>query len=168
MNLTIQQNQKDAVLAELQLANLTFQKVYPGDLPDRQPVHNVHGGANLYKNDSIVNIVKGALKSFETNASHFGLLANVLQLEGYEALSKTEAQIKELETSLESITDEQRRKELARLPYTVYKKIITNLETEACEDFRIDFEDGFGNKPEVEELRSRSFYKILMARRGKK
>ena len=151
MNLTIQQNQKDAVMAELHLANLAFQKVYPGDLPDRQPVHTVYGGANLFKRDSIVKMGKGSLKSFVTNAPHFGVLANVLQLSGYESLPKTEAQIKELEARLDAMTDEQRKNELAWLPYTVYKKIKAKLETEACEDFRIDFEDGFGNRPDDEE-----------------
>jgi len=160
MNLTIQQNQKDAVMSELHLANLAFQKVYPSDLPDRQPVHTMYGGANLFKKDSIVKIGKGALKSFITNAPHFGVLANVLQLSEYESLPKTEAQIKELESRLDAMTDEQRKKELACLPCTAYKKIIAKLEIEACEDFRIDFEDGFGNRPDDEELRSRSFYKI--------
>ena len=73
---------------------------------------------------------------------------------------KTEAQIKELESRLDAMTDEQRKKEFSCLPYTAYKKIIAKLEIEACEDFRIDFEDGFGNRPDDEELRSRSFYKI--------
>jgi hypothetical protein len=38
-----------------------------------------------------------------------------------------------------------------RLSYSVYNKIIKKLKTEAVEDFRIDFEDGFGNRPDEEE-----------------
>jgi hypothetical protein len=38
----------------------------------------------------------------------------------------------------------------AWLPYSVYNKIVKNLK-EAVEDFRIDFEDGFGNRPDEEE-----------------
>ncbi len=43
------------------------------------------------------------------------------------------------------------RKTPAWLSYSVYKKIIKKLKTEAVEDFRIDFEDGFGNRPDKEE-----------------
>ena len=39
----------------------------------------------------------------------------------------------------------------AWLSYTIYNKIIEKLKTEAVEDFRIDFEDGFGNRPDEEE-----------------
>lgn len=151
MNFTLPQDERDHVMAELKVANLAFQHIYPGDLPDRQPVHTVYGGANLFKRDSIVKMGKAALKSFTTNAPHFGVLASVLELSGHESLPKTESQIKELEARLDAMSDEQRRKELAWLPYTVYKKIIAKLEREACEDFRIDFEDGFGNRPDEEE-----------------
>lgn len=33
----------------------------------------------------------------------------------------------------------------------VYQRVVQKLEQEAVEDFRIDFEDGFGNRPEEEE-----------------
>ena len=33
----------------------------------------------------------------------------------------------------------------------VYRRVVQKLEQEAVEDFRIDFEDGFGNRPEEEE-----------------
>jgi hypothetical protein len=47
--------------------------------------------------------------------------------------------------------NEAREEKDAWLPYTVYNKIIQKLKTEAVEDFRIDFEDGFGNRPDDEE-----------------
>ena len=37
------------------------------------------------------------------------------------------------------------------LPFTVYRQVKQKLESEALEDFRIDFEDGFGNRPDDEE-----------------
>ena len=43
------------------------------------------------------------------------------------------------------------RTDPAWLAYSVYNKIIKKLKTEAVEDFRIDFEDGFGNRPDEEE-----------------
>ena len=151
MKLSIPEKERDAVLNELKIANIAFQNIYPGDLPDRQPVHTVYGGANLFKSDSTVKMGKGALKSFVTNAPNFAILAKVLELTGHESLPDTETQVKELETRLDKLSDTARKSELAWLPYTVYKKIIAKLEAEAVEDFRIDFEDGFGNRPDEEE-----------------
>jgi citrate lyase beta subunit len=151
MKLSIPQEAREAVLNDLHVANSVFNKIYPGDLPDRQPVHTVYGGANLFKKDSIVKMGNAALKNFVTNAPHFGVLANVLKLNGYHTLPHTEAQIRELEARLDKMSDDDRKKENAWLSYTVYKKIIAKLEREAVEDFRIDFEDGFGNRPDDEE-----------------
>jgi len=38
-----------------------------------------------------------------------------------------------------------------RLAQTIYDRVIHKLEVEAVEDFRIDFEDGYGNRPDEEE-----------------
>ncbi len=38
-----------------------------------------------------------------------------------------------------------------RLAETIYDRVIRKLEHEAVEDFRIDFEDGYGNRPDEEE-----------------
>jgi citrate lyase beta subunit len=151
MKLSIPDTDRDAILSELKIANIAFQNIYPGDLPDRQPVHTVYGGANLFKSDSTVKMGKGALKSFLHNAPNFVLLAKVLELKGFQSLPDSEAQIIELETRLDNMSDEARKHELAWLPFTVYKKIKLKLEREAVEDFRIDFEDGFGNRPDAEE-----------------
>ncbi len=151
MKLSIPDKERDSVLNDLKIANLAFQHIYPGDLPHRQPVHTVYGGANLFRSDSTVKMGKGALKSFVTNAPNFAVLAKVLELKGHESLPDTEAQVKDLENRLEGMSDTLRKSDLAWLPFTVYKKIIAKLEREAVEDFRIDFEDGFGNRPDEEE-----------------
>lgn len=151
MKFSIPEKERDSILNELKTANIAFQNIYPGDLPDRQPVHTVYGGANLFKSDSTVKMGKGALKSFVTNAPNFAVLAKVLELKGHQSLPETESQVNELEQRLEKLNDEARKADLAWLPYTVYKKIIAKLEQEAVEDFRIDFEDGFGNRPDEEE-----------------
>ncbi len=46
---------------------------------------------------------------------------------------------------------EERKKEPEWLAYSIHNKIIKKLKTEPVEDFRIDFEDGFGNRPDDEE-----------------
>lgn len=49
------------------------------------------------------------------------------------------------------MNENERKKEPEWLAYSVYNKIIQKLVTEPVEDFRIDFEDGFGNRPDDEE-----------------
>ena len=51
MHVTIPAKKKRA-FNKLEPANSVFKKVYPGDRPDRQPVHTVYGGANLFRADS--------------------------------------------------------------------------------------------------------------------
>ena len=52
---------------------------------------------------------------------------------------------------MDGLSESERKKETAWLSYSVYNKIIHKLKTEPVEDFRIDFEDGFGNRPDAEE-----------------
>lgn len=119
MKFSIPEKDKELILQELYRANHAFQRIYPGDKPDRQPVHTVYGGANLFKSDTCVKMGKIALKSFQTYAPDYKVLAKLLEFEGHEE--------------------------------RIYKRIIKKLKTEAVEDFRIDFEDGFGNRPDAEE-----------------
>jgi citrate lyase beta subunit len=151
MKFSIPENEKSALLDQLQTANLKFQKTYPGDKPERQPVHTVYGGANLFKADTCVKMGDIALKNLRTYAPNFVALANVLQLNGYEHLPRHQGEIEALTKKLDGTPEALRKQEPAWLSYTVYNKIIKKLEKEAVEDFRIDFEDGFGNRPDDEE-----------------
>ncbi len=151
MNFSIQDSQKEQLLNELQVANVKFQKTYPGDKPDRQAVHTVYGGANLFKSDTTHKMGEVALKNLLSNAPNFVVLANVLKLDGYEHLPHLEKDIADLTARLDAMTEAQRKQEHAWLSYTIYNKIIAKLQSEAIEDFRIDFEDGFGNRPDAEE-----------------
>lgn len=151
MKLSIPQSDKDNVLKELNKFNLQFQNIYPGDKPDRQPVHTVYGGANLFKSDSITKLGKAALKSFTSYCENFVVLANLLELSGYNSLPKTQAEIKKLIAQLDGMDEANRKTHPAWLAHAVHKKIIAKLSSEAVEDFRIDFEDGFGNRPDEEE-----------------
>lgn len=151
MNLSISDSDKNELLDQLQTANLKFQKTYPGDKPDRQPVHTVYGGANLFKSDTTVKMGEIALRSINTYAPNFVVLAKLLKLEGHEHLPNLEKDIEALTAKLSRMTEEERKSEAAWLSYSVYNKIIAKLQREAVEDFRIDFEDGFGNRPNDEE-----------------
>jgi citrate lyase beta subunit len=72
-------------------------------------------------------------------------------MEGADELPKEEKKISKLVKELDNMDEKERKKHPAWLPYTVYRKIIKKLQVEAVEDFRIDFEDGFGNRPDDEE-----------------
>ena len=134
----------------LSRANRAFSGVYPGDRPARQPVHTVYGGAQLYKADTTKRLGELALASFESYAS------NALELAtGVGFL--TEAEL----VGLDPVTLAERYRadsaELRRLSpqgwlaQTVYERVKAKLVREAVEDFRIDFEDGFGARPDTEE-----------------
>ena len=151
MNLSITDSEKESLLITLQAANLKFQKTYPGDKPDRQPVHTVYGGANLFKSDTTLKMGEVALKSLQNYAPNFCILANVLKLENHEHFPTLEKDIQALTKKLAAMTEAERKTEPAWLAYSVYNKMIKKLQTEAVEDFRIDFEDGFGNRPNDEE-----------------
>src|SRR5687768_3265176 len=86
MDFSISEEDKNQLLAGLQAANLQFQKTYPGDKPDRQPVHTVYGSANLFKSDTAVKMGEIALRNFTTYAPNFVTLAQVLELENFQHL----------------------------------------------------------------------------------
>ncbi|MBI5858238.1 MAG: phosphoenolpyruvate kinase [Sphingobacteriales bacterium] len=151
MKFSIADIEKEILLNSLETANKKFQHTYPGDKPDRQPVHTVYGGANLFKSDTCVKMGEIALRNLLTYAPDFITLANVLKFEGYDKLPIDEKKKEKLIKKLDKMAEAERRKHPAWLSYTVYNKIIEKLKTEPVEDFRIDFEDGFGNRPDDEE-----------------
>jgi citrate lyase beta subunit len=151
MNFSIRDEEKAQLLTQLQIANHKFQKTYPGDKPDRQAVHTVYGGANLFKSDTTVKMGEIALRNLQTYAPNFVALARVLELDGHEHLPHLEKDIQALANKLAGMSEAERKGEVAWLSYSVYNKTIKKLQTEAVEDFRIDFEDGFGNRPDDEE-----------------
>ncbi|MBL7738843.1 MAG: phosphoenolpyruvate kinase [Chitinophagaceae bacterium] len=151
MNFSIADNEKETLLDSLKTANLKFQHTYPGDKPDRQPVHTVYGGANLFTSDTCIKMGEIALKSLQTYSPDFVTLAKVLQLEGHDMLPDSFKKAEKLIRRFDKMSEAERKKEPGWLAYSVYNKIIHKLRTEAVEDFRIDFEDGFGNRPDAEE-----------------
>ena len=50
-----------------------------------------------------------------------------------------------------SESSEGKQKHVGHFSYTVYQRVLEKLSREAVEDFRIDFEDGYGNRPDEEE-----------------
>lgn len=120
MKLSIPSTDKAQLFGELKNANRKFQEIYPGDRSDRQPVHTVYGGANLFSYDTAEKFGRSALKTFQLYAPDAATFGKVFNL----------------------------KKAMAE---RVYAKVEQKLKAEALEDFRIDFEDGFGNRSNEEE-----------------
>jgi citrate lyase beta subunit len=107
---------------QLTRANLAFAAAHPGDAPRRQPVHTVYGGAQLFRHDIAARLGAAARQAFE---------AYVPDPEG-------------LARAIGASVDDP-------LVPIVHSRIAAKLAAEPVEDFRIDFEDGYGTRPDVEE-----------------
>lgn len=139
-----------AHFASLGDANRAFSSTYPGDRPARQPVHTVYGGAQLYKAETTQRLAELALSSFHAyapSALEFATAVGFLPVES----------LRGLETSSLARRYHEDPAELRRLhpagwlAQTVFERVQAKLTREAVEDFRIDFEDGFGARPDAEE-----------------
>ncbi len=148
---SIPTKEKENILNELGTANKAFQLLYPGDKPDRQPVHTVYGGADLFKSNSAEKMGRVALTTLLNNAPDFVSFAKAIGIKGFRKMPVEYNDIQDLVEKMDDFTPEERKEHKYWLPYTVYHKVIKKLETEAIEDFRIDFEDGFGNRSWEEE-----------------
>jgi len=154
MNGPIPDDEQQAILDQLGVANRAFQTIYPGDRPDRQPVHTVYGGADIFRADSAEKMGRIALKTLNDNAENFAVLAKAIGLSGHAELPDDPGAVAELGAALaaQSAADPAAvRSHPAWLAWATYNKVVDKLKTEPCEDFRIDFEDGFGNRSWDEE-----------------
>jgi citrate lyase beta subunit len=148
MKQSISNKKRKKLFDQLSEANTKFQNIYPGDRSERQPVHTIYGGANLFRSDSAISLGQRAVENLRTYAPDFLTFGRVFQLKGIDYINATHDMMKQ---EYESLSTEQKKEHPARLSYEVYYKVIRKLETEAIEDFRIDFEDGYGNRSNEEE-----------------
>jgi len=139
-------------LARLEDSNTAYSRVYPGEPLDRRPVHTVYGGANLFRRDSARRLGDVALASLNEYAPDFATFARAIGLKGCESLPAT--------ASAAEAVAERFRKDFegsaavhpaAALAIRVFDRVRSKLADEPIEDFRIDFEDGYGRRPDEEE-----------------
>src|SRR3989338_2512386 len=123
MKPTLQSKDITLIRNKLKTANIKFVKNYPGESPNRQPVHTVYGGAQIFTFDVAQKLSQGAIKSLSSFAPNAQELCEALG---------------------ENYGD-------GKLWNTIFERVKKKLEVEAVEDFRIDFEDGYGNRPDEEE-----------------
>src|SRR4051812_18831329 len=102
MKTTIPAKKRKQLFDKLKKANTSFQKKYPGDRPDRQPVHTVYGGANLFKADAARALAARSLEIFTTYAPDFISFGRIFSLEGIEKIDALQ-DIGMLKNSYESL-----------------------------------------------------------------
>jgi citrate lyase beta subunit len=110
-----------AVAGRLRDTNAELARRYPGDVGTRQPVHTVYGGAHLFTADTAQKLGRVALRALEEYAPDSEQLALAVGLKD------------------------------GQLAAHVHGRIFDKLRAEPVEDFRIDFEDGYGVRPDAEE-----------------
>src|SRR4051812_7415816 len=123
------------LLSRLAETNSAYGRVYPGEPIDRQAVHTVYGGAQIFRRDSARRLGDVALASLQEYAPDAGTFARVV------GLSEASAH---LPGGLRSPVT-------PALAERLYARVVEKLRREPVEDFRIDFEDGYGTRPDAEE-----------------
>jgi citrate lyase beta subunit len=111
------------ILSDLRTVNVAVAGAYPGEPSGRQPVHTVYGGAHLFRANS---------------AEKLGAIA-LAALDEYAPDARTFAQALGLPHNDVALTE------------TIRARVAEKLRREPVEDFRLDFEDGYGNRPDEEE-----------------
>jgi hypothetical protein len=112
------------ILSALRKTNAAVAAAYPGETGDRQPIHSVYGGAHLFRSDSAGKLGAMALAALDEFAPDSATLAQALDLQGD-----------------------------VRFAETIRTRVVEKLRREPIEDYRLDFEDGYGNRPDAEEDR---------------
>lgn len=104
----------------LTTASARIARDFPGEGPDRQPVHTVYGGAHLFSADTAGRLGQLGLESMDRWCADSAELASILDLPH-------------------------------AIAHPVYAAVRDKLMREPVEDFRLDFEDGYGNRSDDEE-----------------
>ncbi len=118
----------------------------------RQPVHTVYGGAHLFKADAARKLGDHALRALSTYAPDFCAFARAIDLPGAEDLPDSPDLIESLDRALAQGDEGVRRaRPEAWLAHTVRRRVVEKLQREPVEDYRIDFEDGYGVRAWDEE-----------------
>ncbi|HYO91713.1 MAG TPA: hypothetical protein VEQ40_08760, partial [Pyrinomonadaceae bacterium] len=151
MKTSLSEESKKETIARLEKANAEFARRFPGETGRRQPVHTVYGGAHLFRADTTRRLGALALRSLKEYAPDAGTFARVLNLPGAETLTP-ESLGADFQARLKSDpASVQKNEQPAWLAETIYNRVLEKLQREPVEDFRIDFEDGYGNRADAEE-----------------
>jgi hypothetical protein len=137
-------------LERLGEANRAFTRLYPGEAAARQPVHTVYGGAHLYKAETTSRLGELALRSLQSYAPDAIALARAIGFVSTAAFDDADpAALRE--AFARDAAAFRRDHPGAWLAFTVHDRVLAKLRQEPVEDFRIDFEDGYGARADADE-----------------
>jgi citrate lyase beta subunit len=152
MKHSLSEHSLQAISESLSASNRTFVAQYPGESGRRQPVHTVYGGAHLFRADSVRRLGQVAERALAENAPDFVVFARAIGLplaqQLPDVLDYATGLRHRLEIDAEAVRTENKP---AWLAHAIYTRVQEKLNREPVEDFRIDFEDGYGNRPDSEE-----------------
>ena len=152
MKISLSDTALAGAIKPLASSNADFTARYPGETGRRQPVHTVYGGAHLFRADSASRLGHVAERALSENASDFVVFARAIGLPLSEDLPDVLDYATGLKHRLEAKPEAVREENKAAwLAYTIHSRVQEKLKREPVEDFRIDFEDGYGNRPDAEE-----------------
>jgi citrate lyase beta subunit len=164
MNTSLSDSALRTALGTLEDANVSLARRYPGETGRRQPVHSVYGGAHLFHAGMARKLGDIALATLEEYAPDAFTFARVIGLPGAETLPKPGKQAAEEKRFAKSPEKLRQENRAAWLALTVYALVQEKLRREPVEDFHVDFEDGYGNRPDAEEDHHAKFVAGEMAR----
>ena len=121
MNPTLSDKDIRRNTADLEKKLVPFNVRFPGSAGERQPVHTVYGGAHLFKFDTTRKLGEAAQRFLKEYGRDAATFASAVGLPDQ------------------------------RLAGLVWERVSEKLTHDAVEDFRIDFEDGYGNRSDDEE-----------------
>jgi citrate lyase beta subunit len=110
------------LLNQLFESNRRLEMLYPGEASGSQPIHVVYGGAHLFRKNTVQKIGELAKRSFENFAPDPETLRQALGAKWNPTLTKE-----------------------------IFERVGQRLAECPVEDYRIDFEDGFGIRSDQEE-----------------
>jgi citrate lyase beta subunit len=140
------------ITARLEQAHQALARRYPGLPAERQPIHVVYGGAHLFRSGTTRRLGELALRSLDEFAPDFAAFAKAVGMPGAAGLPDTRNAAAAIAKTIDFDSEAARRENPpAWFAHTVYQRVREKLQREPVEDFRIDFEDGYGNRPDDEE-----------------
>ena len=152
MKRTLPPESLQEIAARLEQAHKAFQRRYPGSSGNRQPIHVVYGGAHLFRSGTARRLGELALRSLDDYAPDFVSFAKAIGLPNSDRLPGSAEAAATVAKSIESDPVVARRENRpAWFAHTIYRRVREKLQRQPVEDFRIDFEDGYGNRPDDEE-----------------
>jgi hypothetical protein len=140
------------VMSRLAASEQATTGAHPGEPGARQPVHTVYGGAHLFADGTVARLGNAARRAMDTYAPDWATFARAIGLAAAERLPSLPGERARLEALILADAEGARRAEPAAfLAQQIHARTVSRLEREPVEDYRVDFEDGYGVRSDAEE-----------------